>query len=246
VIAENPDFNAAVAVAERLCRAEDTIALVDPPTEESPPLPEFAAIVPDPTSPAEKIPVQRQAAGRMTWMLTVQPEDPGSVAANWYAGRYFDVSIVIFEDRPVPPNDPQLAAFDGEYAFQATWGQLDGLLRVLIPTAGPTATAPSDEDIRRIIAPGGWLLLAPSVTLTSSPIDSQLKLEWIKVRTVSLERTKTGVTATILLDKEPDANVLVPTINGVSRADGLGRLSLIALAYDGVVSVVRRSMMVQR
>jgi len=246
VIAENPDFNAAVAVAERLCRAEDTIALGDPATEESPPLPEFATIVPDPAAPNQDVPVQRQAAGRMTWMLTVQPEDPGSVAANWYAGRYFDVSIVIFEDRPIPANDPQLTAFDGEYAFQATWGQLDGLLRVFIPPSGPTATAPSDEDIRRIIAPGGWLLLAPSVTLTSSPIDSQLKLEWIKVRTVSLERTASGVTATILLDKEPDTDVLVPTINGTPRADGLGRLSLIALAYDGVVSVVRRSMMVQR
>lgn len=246
VIADNPNFDAAVAVAERLCRAEDTIALGDPANEESAPAPEFATIVPDPASPNQDLPVQRQAAGRMTWMLTVQPEDPGSVAANWYAGRYFDVSIVIFEDRPVPPNDPKLTTFDGEYAFQATWGQLDGLLRVFIPTDGPTATAPSDEDIRRIIAPGGWLLLAPSVTLTSSPIDSQLRLEWIKVRTVSLERTAAGVTATILLDKEPDTDVLVPSINGTPRADGLGRLSLIALAYDGVVSVVRRSMMVQR
>ena len=170
----------------------------------------------------------------------VQPEDPGPVAMNWSAGKYFDVSVVIFEDRTLPPADVN-AALDGEYAFKAVWNDADGLVRVTVPFApdlnndGQADYTLVGDDVRRLFKTGAWVLLAPQVTYNSSPIDNQQRLDWIRIRTAEFENTGTGMEARLLLDSEPSDNVLMRSLSAGPN------LPLVVMAYDGVVAVVNKS-----
>lgn len=241
VIADNPNFDAAVAFAERMCRAEDTVALGQPAEQDAAPEQIFSVSRSTPSGPP--VVLRRQAAGRMTWMLTAQPEDLGSVASNWHAGKYFDVSVVIFQDRPIPViGQTQLA---GEYAFQSTWDDGDGLLRVNVTPAFAEDEPLDDEEIRRLVGPGSWVLLAPRFTLQTPEPDNRFRLEWLKIRSVQYEKRPNETLVIALLEKEPDENVLLREKQNEYRLrDDAGRYAVTALCYEGVVGVIRRSIQV--
>ena len=228
----------ALAIAERLFRDEDNMAVEPADTEDDAPSPLFDLTAAKQT--AAQRPLRRQATGKMSWLLMVQPEDPGPVAMNWAAGKYFDVSVVIFEDRTLPPADVN-AALDGEYAFKAVWNDADGLVRVTVPFApdlnndGQADYTLVDDDVRRLFKTGAWVLLAPQVTYNSSPIDNQQRLDWIRIRTAEFENTGTGMEARLLLDSEPSDNVLMRSLSTGPN------LPLVVMAYDGVVAVVNKS-----
>jgi type II secretory pathway pseudopilin PulG len=228
----------ALAIAERLFRDEDNMAVELADNEDDAPSPLFDLTAAKQTAPQR--PLRRQATGKMSWLLMVQPEDPGPVAMNWEPGKYFDVSIVIFEDRTLPPADVN-AALDGEYAFKAGWNDADGLVRVTVPFApdlnndGQADYTLVGDDVRRLFKTGAWVLLAPQIAYNASPIDNQQRLDWIRIRTAEFENTGNGMEARLLLDSEPTDNVLM-------RSLGTGpTFPLVVMAYDGVVAVVNKS-----
>jgi len=237
-IARIPNFDEAIAEAERLCRVNDTPSIEDSDDEDSPPTPLFDS--------ADERPVRRQFAGRLTWMLTVQPEDLGSVEDNWEAGRNFDASVVIFEDRIFP--QPGETIFQGEYGFEAGWSDQDGMLFVDVPLVPKGAPPLDSDDVRGIFAAGSWLLLGPSVVLTDAPIDEQMRLQWVRIRTaeVSPNPDGTGFVARVMLETEPKDEVLLRP-EDPDRQPGRfrnNRLRLMALSYRGVVQVVNRTISV--
>jgi Tfp pilus assembly protein PilV len=246
VVADIPDFDSAIAFAERICRVEDSVAANTPVDGDAANEPGFDVS-------ADGLPLRRQAAGRMTWMLTVQPEDLGSVEANWHPGRSFNASIVVFQDRQFP--EIGATSLEGEYAFEAGWSDDDGLIRIYVPNStGVAGSQPAmeDEDLKRLLGAGSWMLLGPRVTYTSSPVDSQMRLEWIKIQSSQIERQKDQIIVTVLPEKEPGDNVLLRG-NADPRTfpdryitdNGVQRLRIMVLAYQGVVAVVQRSITVR-
>ena len=179
-------------------------------------------------------------------MLTVQPRDLGSVASNWFEGRLMDVGIVIFEDRPFPAREA--ITVEGEYAFEAGWSDSDGLIKVAI-TRDQSGKLPPDDELRQLFKAGSWLLVAPSVTYTNSLVDSSQKLDWVRVQTADYERRDDStIIVTILPEKEPVAEALLRTdpYTGSPRAlyttgPLAGRLGVMALVYEGVVDVIKRT-----
>lgn len=246
MIADILDFDSAVAVAERICRVEDSLAVNTPVDGDAANEPGFDVS-------ADGQPLRRQAAGRMTWMLTVQPEDLGSVEANWHPGRSFNASVVVFQDRRFP--EIGATSLEGEYAFEAGWSDDDGLIRIYVPnSAGGTGSQPAmeDEDLKRLLGAGSWMLLGPRVTYTSSPVDSQMRLEWIKIQSSQIERQKDQIVVTVLPEKEPGDNVLLRSKSDPGAFpsryitdNGVPRLRIMVLAYQGVVAVVQRSITVR-
>jgi hypothetical protein len=183
----------------------------------------------------------------------VQPEDLGSVEANWHPGRSFNASIVVFQDRQFP--EIGATSLEGEYAFEAGWSDDDGLIRIYVPNStGVAGSQPAmeDEDLKRLLGAGSWMLLGPRVTYTSSPVDSQMRLEWIKIQSSQIERQKDQIIVTVLPEKEPGDNVLLRG-NADPRTfpdryitdNGVQRLRIMVLAYQGVVAVVQRSITVR-
>lgn len=240
-IADNPNFDAAVAVAERICRADDSLATLDPEEQGDPPTPNFVLDRND-------RPLRREYDGRLTWMLTIQPEAAGPVAANWYAGNMFESSIVIFEDRTFPLAGDKV--FEGEYAFEAGWSDVDGMLHVHVPRQPAGAPPLADDDVKRLFSPGSWLLLGPRVAVTSAPVDESMKLQWIRILSSEFQPRQGEVVARILLEREPKAEVLIRPRNPPGPSDSLrfddeGRLRVMAMVYKGVVAVVTRSMPVR-
>ena len=235
------DFNAAVAAAERLCRVEDSVAAnpsVDPDAADEPGFD---------VSPAG-VPLRRQAAGRMTWMLTVQPQELGSVESQWKDGRFFTASIVVFQDRRFP--DLEATSLDGQYYYEGTWGDTDGLIRVSIPidpitrqvldpaTRQPTAI--ESDDIERLFKSGAWVLLGPSALNTGSQIDSKMRLEWIRIQNSQIAMEANKIVVNLLPEKPPEDDVLLRDLSEVP-VDGETRYKLNVFAYHGVVAVVQRS-----
>jgi hypothetical protein len=234
LLADNPNFDAAIAAAERICRINDSPATRAAASADDAPAPEFDS--------SEGAAIRSQSAGRMTWMLTVQPETPGSVEANWRAGQPFEASVVIFQDRPFPkPGDSV-----GEYAFEAGWSDSDGMLHVHVPLEQPDGARLSEDDVKRLFASGSWLLLGPQLSARSA-ISENLALEWIKIRSSQLDFRKgpdgeAKVIAHVLLDREPAENVL---LRSGAQLDAEERIRVMAFAYDGVVAVVKRSITVK-
>jgi Tfp pilus assembly protein PilV len=215
-----------VAVSEKLFHDQDNIAVDLPTNSEDPPTQIFDLA-------STNSPGRRQAEGRMSWLLMVQPEDPGPVATNWVAGRYFDVSLVIFENRKLPPlvaNPP----LDGEYAFNASWNDLDGMITVTVPAA----LGLDEDDVRDLFKTGAWVLLAPQINYDASPLDSTQRLDWIRIQTAQVEPGANGVvTAKILPESEPADNILYRTSYPLNTTS----FPIVVLAYQGVVAVVNKS-----
>lgn len=229
------DIDIKLAMAERLFRDEDSLAIDPPPGDDAAPEPQFDLLVQNSgTTPLR--PLRRQASGRMSWLLMLQPEDAGPVASNWAEGKYFDVSVVIFEDRKLPnpkaypalaPNEP----LEGEYSLQGSWSDLTGMISFIVPPALNL----EDDDVRQLFRTGSWILLAPYVTYESSPADSRQRLQWVKIQSAEMERQANGMAVRILPEVEPGSDVLLRSSTPVVESP------IVVLAYHGVVAVVNKS-----
>ena len=221
------DVDARLAMADKLFRDQDNIAIDQTANEDDAPTPLF-----DLGSLAT--PVRRQAEGRMSWLLMLQPVDAGSVQSNWYAGKYFNVSMVIFEDRKLPAPVAG-AALDGEYALLGNWSDLDGQITVNVPTSGANSTATADldeEDVRQLFKAGAYVLVAPRTISEGALLDSTQQLDWVRIQTSQIQRNADGNGFMVALMPDHEPKVL----NG-SASD-----ALVVSAYQGVVSVVTKSM----
>ena len=216
-----------LAMAEKLFREQDSIG-TDLSTN-------------DDTAPSQifdltgaNVAVRRQTEGKMSWLLMVQPEDPGPVASNWSAGKYFDVSIVIFENRLLPPL-VAAPALEGEYALKATWSDLDGMITVEVPRTGPTQDL-DEDDVRDLFKTGSWILVAPQTVYNDSPLDSTQRLDWVRVQTARIEKgVNNAIVVHVLPETEPAENILY-------RTSGSTSCPILVLTYQGVVAVVNKSM----
>jgi type II secretory pathway pseudopilin PulG len=178
-------------------------------------------------------PLARQARGRMSWLVMLQPEAPGPAKDHWHDGNIFDVSIVIFQDRPLPSLDPNVPPPPlSEYFFPGTvWYPLRGVLEILVPAADL-----AEEDIRAIFRTGSWVLLAPAVPFAGPPEDNRQRAVWLRTQTVELARDDNQVLVTIIPEKEPPSDAL----------EGSGpAYSFAGLVFEGVVEVVTRQLTVQ-
>jgi len=225
------DVDTAVAVAEYLFREQDALVADTGGDPESAPGPVFDLT-------AVPAPVRRQTSGRMSWLAMLQPLDPGPAAVNWTSGKYFNTSIVVFEDRPLPALASP--AFSGEYAFEATWSDLDGQLTVTVPaTVGGEDM--EEEDVRRLFRTGAWILLAPRTIAATNPLEDTSQLAWHRIQSCRLQRLSGGATsAQVLLDIEPDDQTLSPSLRSTPNVS-----NLVVLAYSGVVAVVTRQMQLE-
>jgi Tfp pilus assembly protein PilV len=224
----------ALAAAERVFRDEDALA-VDPPTnDEKAPEARFDTY--------NGTPLRRQAAGRMSWMMLIQPQDPGPVAMNWVAGKMFDVSFVIFQDRKLPALDVN-ASLEGEYAFAGSWSDTTGMLSVTVPfdvNNDGTRDLVAD-DLRAIFRTGSWLLVAPARASTSPAFSNQQRLDWVRIRTAELVNEQQSTTVRILLESEPNDDVLMRGTLPPSTQD----FPVAVLAYEGVVAVVNKTLQLE-
>jgi hypothetical protein len=117
----------ALALSEFLFHGQDSIAIDPPLDEDSAPRQLY-----DLTNNGG--PLRRQAEGKGSWMIMLEPTGPGPVSWNWSVGNSFNASLVVFDARPLPaitaaPDIP------GEYAFEAVWDDLDGTITATIPSS---------------------------------------------------------------------------------------------------------------
>ena len=211
----------AIGLADFLCRPQDNLQvdLAQPQNRrDGPSLPVFDRLA--------GFNLRRQSTDRMSWLLMLQPEDPGSVPANWQVGKYFEASVVVFEDRLLPATEPP-SAVEGEYAFMGEWTAADGMIQTEVPKTLGIA----DEDVQKLFRTGAWVLLAPRQTLPVAPIDDQTKLEWVEILTADIKRLPDRTIVRFLPAIEPDELLT-------------GTQSLTVLAYQGVVNVVSRSVQI--
>jgi hypothetical protein len=209
------NLSLSVALAEKLCRPFDTIE-VSPPVDET--------LAPEPLFDGSVSPLRRRSQGKMSWLLTIQPENNGSIEYNWASGNMFDVSLVIFDERIFPrEGDDSLI---GEYVFQdgVQWRPSTG--EVAIPIPSDMSIDP--DDLLRMFRPGAWIMLAPK------NFSYDQKIEWIQIQTSELRK-----------DPIDDASKMfvVPAKDLLLRTDG--PTDLVALVYQGVVAVARRSVRIE-
>ena len=152
-----------LAVAENLCRPADVleVELPDDSLAASEPRYESGLVSTDRNAPAyfkdgqlycsetnqpcgyKEIPLRRQVDDRMSWMLTIQPEGDGTIPATWRAGNYFDVSIVVFQNRLLPPVGA--TTIEGENFFDSWWNDETGFLTLAIDQSSGI----DQDDIRK-------------------------------------------------------------------------------------------------
>jgi type II secretory pathway pseudopilin PulG len=250
IVADLAKRSDAVAVAESLCRPSDVVELNDSSGDElSAPEQRYesgelsschSAPVYDRYAGGwayceecglqtliKKIPLKRECDDRMSWMLTIQPEGEGSIQANWQAGNYFDVAIAVFQDRLFPVAGE--TSLEGEYAFDSWWSDETGLIS--IPIARSSGI--DQDDIRRMFAAGSWILIAPKAASINQRID------WIQIQTCEFVREAGRTVARILPVSEPNTGAN----KGSSNLDS-DPPNLVALVYQGVVAVSRRSIQI--
>lgn len=216
-------FDESVALAERLCRPYDTIDVAVPTDEVLAPQPIFEAVTIDGVA----TPLMRRSVGRMSWLLTIQPENNGSIELNWRSGNFFDVAIVVFENRLIPAIGA--TAVEGEHVFgdqsgeSVVWNPLTGLID--IPISASREIDP--DDVKRMFRPGAWLMVVPKA------FDHNQTIDWIEIQTCEFEAQSGGsVIAHILPTREPKTD----DQNRPEDPD-----PLVVIAPQGVVAVARRS-----
>jgi hypothetical protein len=244
------DVNYALSVSDLLFRDTDALLIDTSGTRAS------ADVVPGPLFDISDAgtEVRRQAAGKMSWMMMLQPEDPGPAAVNWTAGKWFDVSVVVFEDRPLPPltGDP----YTGEYAqtnvagqrpLAGVWSDLDGSLTVTIPSNAADCDLTDDEEARQLFRTGGWLLLAPKwISPLTNPLEDTQRYEWVKIQSARLGSINGNRTVSLLLEKEPAEETLNRTLaRPAGNAVQAPNYEVVVLAFQGVVAVVNRSVQLE-
>jgi hypothetical protein len=232
----NPTVAESLALTDAFCRMHDDLEVDDDVVnqrtgsrdEYRPPRPDY---VRDQAGSAWC----RKSAGRMSWLLTFQPQAPGTVSANWHPGGVFDVSIAVFQDRELPALAED-SAVTGEYAFDARWSEREGMLFIDVPqpfTFAGEEIYLDDEDLRVLFRTGSWLLLSPLVTTDVPPIDDVQKLIWVRVQTVELEKSLTKVVVRVLPETEPPPEVLL-------GANVAGVTPVVAIVHSGIVAVVTK------
>jgi hypothetical protein len=245
------DVDYALSVSELLFRDNDSLLLDTSGTRAS------ADVAPAPLfdMSSANAAVRRQASGKMSWMMMLQPEDPGPAAVNWTAGKWFDVSVIVFEDRPLPAVTG--GSYTGEYAqanvagqkpLAGVWSDLDGSLTVTIPSNAADCDITDDEEARQLFRTGGWLLLAPKWILpTTNPLEDTQRYEWVKIQSARLGSINGNRTVTLLLEKEPDRQTLASSIQEALPGFNPAKLEyeVVVLAYQGVVAVVNRSVQLE-
>lgn len=209
-----PNHSLSVALAEQLCRPYDTIE-VSPPVDET--------LAPEPLFDGSIAPLRRRSQGKMSWLLTIQPENNGSIEYNWTSGSMFDVALVIFDERMFPREGD--SALIGEYAFQngVQWMPATGEIKIPVPTD----MSIDPDDLLRMFRPGAWIMLAPK------QFSYDQRIEWIQIQTSEFRKDTNG-----------SLNMhVVPAKDLNLRTDGF--TDLVALVYQGVVAVARRSVRIE-
>lgn len=224
------NLDQSIGLADFLCRPQDTLQVdLAQKRRDGPSLPMFDTVS------GQRI--RRRYTDRMSWLLMLQPEDAGSVPANWQAGKYFHASIVVFEDRLFPATSPPTAV-EGEYAFVGEWRFGDGMIETVIPKSLGIA----DEDIQKMFRTNAWVLLAPRQVLPEAPIDDDTLLQWVEIQTAEIRRLPDSTVVRFLPAEEPDRTRLLRA----STDDALAtRSPVVVLAYQGVVNVVTRAARIQ-
>lgn len=249
------NIDVALATSELLFRDTDTLQVdttVTATNADAAPAPLF-------DMGAGNTAVRRQVAGKMSWLIMAQPEAAGPAATNWTAGSWFDVSVVVFEDRPLP--EISGPPFTGEYAQQnvsqqsplaGVWSDLEGTLSVAIP-GSPATDITEDDEARRLFRTGAWILLAPAVIdPLTNPAEDRQKVEWVRVQSARMESSGGVRTMKILLEKEPSdwtlnrsLQAVVPRPHPLLAPVNAGEYNVVVLAYSGVVAVVSRTLQLE-
>lgn len=226
-LSDNRTFGQSVALAERLCRPFDTLDVLVPTDEVLSPEPIFETV----DSGGVSRPTMRRSVGRMSWLVTIQPENSGSIELNWRSGNFFDVAIVVIENRLMPPLGA--TAIEGESVFGddsgelVTWNPSTGLIN--IPISSDRGIDP--DDLKRMFRPGAWLMLAPKV------FDDNQTIDWLEIQTCEFEGQLDGSTmAYVLPTREPNTDQKNPPDDPDP---------LVVIAPQGVVAVARRSVRIE-
>ena len=177
------------ALANRLCRQDDTLRVELPDDEDLPSEQLFDA--------ATGVLARRQSTGDMSWMMTVQPAaaDAISLKAHWKSGNFIDVAFIVFNKRFMPLSPTETV---GAQDFLGSWNKLTGTLDVLVPTDRNLEVA----DLKRMFPSNGWLMLAPKRYR-----DNQ-KIDWIQIHTCEFTTEVNGIRASILPVNEPMSDAM--------------------------------------
>ena len=164
----------------------------------------------------------------MSWMLTIQPEGDGTIPATWRAGNYFDVSIVVFQNRLLPPVGA--TTIEGENFFDSWWNDETGFLTLAINQSSGI----DQDDIRRMFAAGNYVMVAPKRSNYNQNID------WLKIQNAEFTRESTRTIVEIIPTAEPDTNTILGSPDFYNNEPA----NLVTLVYQGVVAVSRHSVQI--
>ncbi|MGI9460342.1 MAG: type IV pilus modification PilV family protein [Pirellulales bacterium] len=212
-----------VALANRLCREDDTLRVELPDDEDLPSEQLFDAV--------SGVLARRQSTGDMSWMMTVQPAaaDEIPLRTHWKTpGNFIDVAFVIFDKRFMPLSSSET---DGAQDFLGSWSELTGTLDVLIPTDRNLEVA----DLKRMFPSNGWLMLAPRRYR-----DNQ-KIDWIQIHTCEFTIEANGIRASILPVSEPMSDAM----NHPSLPDANGDEQVWVHVEQGITAVSRRFIQIE-
>jgi len=229
---ENKSADTALALSEFLFHGQDAIAIAPPVDEDSAPRQVY-----DLTK--NGVPLRRQAEGKGSWMIMLEPTGPGPVSCNWSVGSSFNASIVVFDARPLPaitaaPDIP------GEYAFEAVWDDLDGMITATIPASLGLV----EDDIRPLFKAGYWIMLAPKTVSDAS--SAEQTFDWVQIVSATLQGAPDGGTVVkILPAKEPAESILNSSLRSTANPATPNQSQIWVLVYEGAVAVVTKTIQLQ-
>ena len=217
------------ALADRLCRQDDTLRVKMPDDEDLPSEQLFDALLFD-NGDVDTL-ARRQSTGDMSWMMTVQPAaaDEIPLRTHWKTpGNFIDVAFIIFDKRFMPLSSSETA---GAQDFLGSWSELTGMLDVLIPTDRNLEVA----DLKRMFPSNSWLMLAPRRYR-----DNQ-KIDWIQIHTCEFTTEANGIRASILPVSEPMSDAM----NHPSLVDANGNEQVWVHVEQGITAVSRRFIQIE-
>ena len=240
-----------LAVAESLCRPADVleVELPDDPLAASEPRYEYGEVSANDNAPVyrlpppdtsdycsetgqpcatKQIPLRRQVDDRLSWMLTIQPEGDGTIPATWRAGNYFDVAIVVFQNRLLPPVGA--TTIEGENFFNSWWNDETGFLTLSIDQSSGI----DQDDIRRMFAAGNFVMVAPKRA------NYNQKIDWLEIQNAEFTRLPDKTIVEIIPTAEPDTNTTLGSPDFYNDEPA----NLVTLVYQGVVAVSRHSVQI--
>ena len=237
-----------LAVAESLCRPADVlqVELPDDALAASEPRYEVGVVSTDNNAPVyiqdnqtycsqtnqpcttKQIPLRRQVDDRLSWMLTIQPEGEGTIPATWRAGNYFDVAIVVFQNRLLPPVGA--TTIEGENFFDSWWNEETGFLTLAVNQSSGI----DQDDIRKMFAAGNYVMVAPKRA------NYNQKIDWLKIQNAEFTRLPDKTIVEIIPTAEPATNTTLGSPDFYNNEPA----NLVTLVYQGVVAVSRHSVQI--